>query len=151
MLCSIRALIVFLLACCSGGYIYSDFEELCGSSHEISHGIIKLNSSLVYTISPNYNDAFCIINNSNITIISMKARSRAEVVCANDSIQSDPQPSRGIVFINSTVPIKGVEFVNCRQYLKNLPDNIIEIFNTSSSLYYPSTYAAAYFVIVKYM
>ena len=143
MLCNIRALIVFLLACCSVGYIYSDLEELCGSSHEISHGIVKLNSSLVYTISPNYNDAFCIINNSNITIISMKASSRAEVVCANDSIQSDPQPSRGIVFINSTVSIKRVEFVNCGQYLKNLPDSTIEIFNTSSSLYYPSTYAAA--------
>ena len=84
-------------------------------------------------------DGFCFLSTVDITIRS-STNSPAVISCVHDDHM--PVPTLGLAFINSSVTLQGVTFINCRTYLNRLPDNIIKMFN-SSSLYYSFTHAAA--------
>ena len=84
-------------------------------------------------------DGFCFLSTVDITIRS-STNSPAVISCVHDDHM--PVPTLGLAFINSSVTLQGVTFINCGTYLNRLPDNIINMFN-SSPLYYSSTHAAA--------
>ena len=70
--------------------------------------------------------------------------------CTNDySVVVNGNSTSGIVFVNSTVNIKNVAFINCGAYLSALPHNVSKLFSGSSLLDYPSTYSAALVFILS--
>ena len=110
-----------------------EFEQ-CVCNKTYSHPTISLvlNSSVMYNITT---DGFCFMSTVDITIRS-STNSPAVISCVHDV-----NISFGLVFINSSVTLQGVTFINCGTYLNTLPDDVIDIFNYSS-LYYSSTHAA---------
>ena len=120
-------------------FIYTSWEfEQCVCNNTYSHPTISLvlNSSVMYNITT---DGFCFMNTVDITIRS-STNSPAVISCVHDD--HIPVPTLGLAFINSSVTLQGVIFHNCGRDLNKLPDNIINMFN-SSFLYYNSTHAAA--------
>ena len=114
-----------------------DFEQhVCNSTYSHQTISLVLNSSLMYNITKN---SFCFMGKVDITIRS-STNSPAVISCVHDDYI--PVPTLGLAFINSSVTLQGVTFINCGAYLNILPDGIIDTFN-SSSLYYSSTHAAA--------
>ena len=113
------------------------FEQfVCNNTYSHPTISLVLNSSVMYNITT---DGFCFMNTVDITIRS-STNSPAVISCVHDV--NIPVPTLGLAFINSSVTLQGVTFINCGTYLNTLPDNIINMFN-SSSLYYSSTHAAA--------
>ena len=114
-----------------------EFEKyMCNNAYNREKLFFVLNSSVMYNITTNN---FCFLSTVDITIRS-STNSPAVISCVHDDHM--PVPTLGLAFINSSVTLQGVTFVNCGTYLNRLPDNIINMFN-SSSLYYSSTHAAA--------
>ena len=109
---------------------------MCNDTYSHPTICLVLNSSVMYNITTN---SFCLMSKVDITIRS-STNSPAVISCA-DAVEI-PSPTLGLAFINSSVTLQGVTFINCGMYLNTLPDNIIDMFN-SSSLYYNSTHAAA--------
>ena len=130
----------------STNYVHSDmviintsweFEKhMCNNAYNREKLFFVLNSSVVYNITRN---SFCFMSTVDITIRS-SINSPAIISCVHDG--HIPAPMLGLAFINSFVTLQRVTFINCGTSLKTLPDNIINIFN-SSSLHYSSTHAAA--------
>ena len=113
------------------------FEQcVCNNTYSQPTISLVLNSSVMYNIAT---DHFCFMSTVDITIRSSSTNSPAVISCVQHHI---PVPTLGLAFINSSVSLQGVTFINCGTYLKTLPGNIINMFN-SSSLYYSSTHAAA--------
>ena len=133
-------LIVIVLSSC---YVSSEtisintsweFEQhLCNNRYFNEKILLELDSTVTYNITAN---SFCFMSKVDITIRS-STNSPAVISCVHDV-----NISFGLAFINSSVSLQGVTFINCGTYLHRLPDNIINMFN-SSSLYYSSTHAAA--------
>ena len=110
------------------------FEQfVCNNTYSQPTISLVLNSSVMYNITT---DGFCFMNTVDITIRS-STNSPAVISCVHAV-----NISFGLAFINSSITLQGVTFINCGTYLKTLPGNIINMFN-SSSLYYSSTHAAA--------
>ena len=109
---------------------------MCNESYVNVELVLKLNSSVTYYIQ---NGDFCIVQTKKIAIRSISSDS-AVLRCSDDSTISTR--TQGFIFISATITLQGVAFINCGTYLNRLPDNIINMFN-SSSLYYSSTHAAA--------
>ena len=136
-------LIVIVLSSC---YVSSEaifintsweFEQyLCNNRYFNEKILLELDSTVTYNITAN---SFCLMSKVNITIWS-STNSPAVISCVHDD--HIPVPTLGLAFINSSVTLQGVTFINCGTYLNRLPDNIINMFN-SSSLYYTSTHSAA--------
>ena len=113
-----------------------DFEQhVCNSTYSHQTISLVLNSSLMYNITKN---SFCFMGKVDLTIRS-STNSPAVISCVQDD--GIPVLTLGLAFINSSVTLQGVTFINCGTYLNRLPDGIIDTFN-SSSLYYSSTHAA---------
>ena len=111
-----------------------EFEQfVCNNTYSHPTIVLVLNSSVMYNIAT---DGFCFMSTVDITIRS-STNSPAVISCVHDV-----NISFGLAFINSSVTLQGVTFINCGTHLKTLPGNIINMFN-SSSLYYISTHAAA--------
>ena len=107
----------------------------CNQSIDTSSLILELNSSIQYNISKGQ---FCVLRNIHLTIHSTASK-QVEICCA---IHHHPHSSQGIAFINSTIILQQVTFSNCGTYLKTLPDDIVNVFN-SSYLHYTSNHSAA--------
>ena len=103
--------------------------------------IFMLNHSVAFGASANQSDDFCLFESLNVTITSTTDQI-VKIYCDNSSA-TQGKPTLGFAFVNSTVTIKRIEFVKCGIYLKSLPNNIANMLNNSSPLYYPSTYATA--------
>ena len=116
-------------------------EQLCNSTdHQDDKIHLVLNSSLPFFIS--MMGSFCTIENADIVILSNTDRT-ADIHCTNNSnIQTEPYPTGGIVFVNSTVKIERVAFINCGAKLITLSANISGMLNKSYSLTYLPHYAA---------
>ena len=113
-----------------------EFEQcVCNKTYSLPTISLVLDSSVMYNITT---DGFCFMSTVDITIRS-STNSPAVISCAHDV--NIPVPTLGLVFINSSVTLQGVTFINCGTYLNTLPDDVIDIFN-SSSLFYSSTHAA---------
>ena len=111
-----------------------EFEQfVCNNTYSHPTISLVLNSSVMYNITT---DGFCFMSTVDITIRS-STNSPTVISCVHDV-----NISFGLAFINSSITLQGVTFINCGTYLKTLPGNIIDTFN-SSSLYYSSTHAAA--------
>ena len=140
-----HSILVLITALYSIGYvsgevvfIYTSWEfEQCVCNNTYSRAIsFLLDSSVAYNIRAK---SFCFMSTVDITIRS-STNSPAVISCVQDD--HIPAPTLGLAFINSSVTLQGVIFHNCGRDLNKLPDNIINMFN-SSSLYYNSTHAAA--------
>ena len=83
---------------------------------------------------------FCIFENANVTITSA-THQVVNIYCASTSSQDNS--TQGFAFVNSSVTITRIAFINCGIYLTSLPKGILNVLNNSSPLYYPSTYASA--------
>ena len=124
-----------IIECGNDGY-----QSLCGIISKSD--FIQLDSSLVYNINDGTHEV-CIVQNRNITITSTINIS-VDVYCTNDySVVANGNSTGGVVFVNSTVNIKNVAFINCGTYLSALPHNVSKLLSGSSLLDYPSTYSAA--------
>ena len=138
-------LLVFFAVCCC---TYASSETfLINTSTALEHYmcnysdlnvelVLELDSSIHYCIQKH---DFCIVHSRNMTVRS-NSNNSCIVTCPQD--HHNPCPTMGFAFINATITLQGVTFINCGTYLNKLPDNIINMFN-SSSLYYSSTHAAA--------
>ena len=116
------------------------YQSLCGIISKLD--FIPLDNSLVYNISDGTNEV-CIVQNRNITITNAINIS-VDVYCTNDySVLANGNSAGGIVFVNSTVSIENVAFINCGTYLSALPRNVSKLLSGSSLLDYPSMYSAA--------
>ena len=114
-----------------------EFEQyMCNSTYHHPTISLVLNSSVMYNITTN---SFCFLSTVDITIRS-STNSPAVISCVQDD--HIPVPTLGLAFINSSITLQGMTFINCGTYLNTLPDNFIDILH-SSSLYYSSTHAAA--------
>ena len=102
--------------------------------------ILMLNHSVAFGASANQDD-FCVFESLNVTITS--TTDQMVMIHCDNSSTTQGRPTLGFAFINSTVTIKRIAFVKCGIYLKSLPNNIANMLNNSSPLYYPSTYATA--------
>ena len=129
-----------IIECGNDGY-----QSLCGIISKSD--FIQLGSSLVY-ISYGTNE-FCIVQNRNITITSTINIS-VDVYCTNDySVVANGNSTGGVVFVNSTVNIENVAFINCGIYLSALPHNVSKLLSGSSLLDYPSMYSATLVFILS--
>lgn len=118
----------------------NDFlEQLCHSSHKTVHMV--LNSTKTYNIT-RITGFRCIIENATISISTNSTTTHSNVVCSLNP-EVSPQPTLGIAFINSTVNISRVTMKYCGAYLFTLPMDIKDMFNKTSSLYYPTYFASA--------
>ena len=114
-----------------------EFEQfVCNNTYSQPTISLVLNSSVMYNITT---DRFCFMSTVDITIRS-GTNSPAVISCVHDDHM--PVPTLGLAFINSSVTLQGVTFINCGTNLSILPDNVIKMFNYTS-LYYSSTHAAA--------
>ena len=129
-----------IIECGNDGY-----QSLCGIISKSD--FIQLDSSLVY-ISNGTNEV-CIVQNRNITITSTINIS-VDVYCTNDySVVANGNSAGGIVFVNSTVNIENIAFINCGTYLSALPHNVSKLLSGSTLLDYPSMYSAAVVFILS--
>ena len=130
-----------IIECGNDGY-----QSLCGIISKSD--FIQLDSSLVYNISNGTNEV-CIVQNRNITITSTINIS-VDVYCTNDySVVANGNSTGGIVFVNSTVSIENVAFINCGTYLSALPHNVSKLLSGSTLLDYPSMYSATLVFILS--
>ena len=100
--------------------------------------VFILKSHVSFNIS--LQEDFCIFENANVTITSA-THQVVNIYCASTSSQDNP--TQGFAFVNSSVTITRIAFINCGIYLTSLPKGILNVLNNSSPLYYPSTYASA--------
>ena len=101
--------------------------------------VIELNSSVKFVLNAS---SFCVVDmshcNSSVFILKNSHRMSGGAV-----ITCDPKDTMGVAFTNSHVSITNVTFENCGAFLKMLPRNVIDMFNSSSSvLNYQDTQAA---------
>ena len=141
--CTLLLIVIVLSSCYVSGETISintswEFEQyLCNKTYHVNEKILlELDSSVIYNITIN---SFCFMSKVDITIRSSSTNSPAVISCVQDD--HIPVPTLGLAFINSSISLQGVTFVNCGRYINTLRDDI-NMFN-SSSLYYNSTHAAA--------
>ena len=118
----------------------SDLEQyLCNTLWSSRYLVFLLNSSVNFTIS---SGNFCQVSHkiSKIKIQSDSLTESAIILCANNGIP--PKSRRGLVFFNTSVTLDRLVFYNCGTYLSSIQNATIIDYLNSSSLYYPSSYAA---------
>ena len=114
-------------------------QLLCNNN--LCESLIVLDSSVHFELDTQ--GEFCIINknlscgNASRLVIRSNNGVSARVTCLHHS---------GIAVINANVEFHRVTFDNCGVYLKTLPSDVIEIFN-SSTLYYQPSFAAALMLV----
>ena len=122
----------------------SDLEQyLCNTTWSFQYLVLLLNSSINFTIS---SGNFCQVyyETGRINISSDSYTESAIITCNNnDTLDAIQQPRRGLIFFNTTVILQQLIFKNCGTYLTTIQDIMITDYLNSSSLYYPSSFAAA--------
>ena len=124
----------------SSQQLHNVLKQLHGNGKDIK---LKLDSSVEYMLS---GEDFYIIGGQNITMTSTDDQP-VNISCRNKPSLNKLDPTRVLVFINSTVSIINLSFNYCGALLNTLPHNITDLFNYSSPLYYPPTHAAALLLI----
>ena len=138
--CTLLLIVIVLSSCYVSGETISintswEFEQhLCNNRDFNEKILLELDSTVTYNITAN---SFCFVSKVDIAIRSSK-HSPAVISCVHDV-----NISFGLAFINSSVTLQGVTFINCGKYINKLPDDIINMMFNSSSLNYTSTHAAA--------
>ena len=150
LMLSFLSLLLFNIYC-SGGtsntyYVNSSFDleqYLCNTSWSSQYLVLLLNSSVIFTI-PSGN--FCQVSyeTGRIEIRSDSSTESAIIRCnKNDTLDTNQQIRRGLIFFNSTVILQQLVFKNCGTYLTTIQNETITDYLNSSSLYYTSSHAAA--------
>ena len=121
----------------------SDLEQyLCNITRSSQYLVFLLNSSINFTIS---SGNFCqdSYETGRINISSDSYTESAIITCNNnDTLDAIQQPRRGLIFFNTTVILQQLVFKNCGTYLTTIQDIMITDYLNSSSLHYPSSFAA---------
>ena len=121
----------------------SDLQQyLCNTTWSSEYLVFLLNSSINFTIS---SGNFCQVSyeTGRINISSDSYTESAIITCNyNDTLDAIQQPRRGLIFFNTTVILQQLVFKNCGTYLTTIQDIMITDYLNSSSLYYPSSFAA---------
>ena len=117
---------------------------LCNTTWFSPYLVFSLSSSVNFTLS---RGIFCLVTSNQTSRIEIHSNSSAElatITCVYDDTQQTlPQPRQGLLFYNSLVTLKRLVFKNCGTYLTTIQDDTIIDYLNSSSLYYPSSHAAA--------
>ena len=120
----------------------SDLEQyLCNTTWSSQYLVFLLNSSVIFII-PSGN--FCQISydTGRIEIRSDSYTESAIIRCNNDKLDAFQQPTRGLVFFNTTIILQQLVFKNCGTHLINIQNTVITDYLNSSSLHYTSSHAA---------
>ena len=122
----------------------SDLEQyLCNTTWSSQYLVFLLNSSVIFTI-PSGNFCQVSYDTGRIEIRSDSYTKSAIIRCNNNNkLDAFQQPTRGLVFFNTTVILQHLVFKNCGTHLINIQNTVITDYLNSSSLHYTSFHAAA--------
>ena len=150
LMLSFLSLSLFFNSYCSGDsnntyHINSSFDleqYLCNTTWSSQYIVFLLNSSVIFTIS---SGNFCQVSydTGRIEIRSDSSTESAIIRCNNNNLpDAIQQPTRGLIFFNTTVILQQLVFKNCGAYLTTIQNDTITEYLNSSSLYYTSSHAA---------